>query len=322
MDFSKYAEIVSNTQNKFVEGNKDFSLYEPVDYILSLGGKRLRPILTLLVADLYNAELDKVAKPAFGIEVFHNFTLLHDDIMDNAPLRRGKQTVHEKWDINAGILSGDVMFVQAFTLVTSCETKYLRRVLDLFNVTAIEVCEGQQYDMDFETRNDVTIDEYIEMIRLKTSVLVGCAMELGAILSGVSETESKLIYEFGEKLGLAFQIKDDVLDVFGDAKLVGKQVGGDILANKKTFLLLQAQKDASSDQKKELEKWLNISDQPAKKVEAVKSIYRNLSIKEKAEDLMQNYYNLAIDALNKTSLENSGKKVLQSFADNLMSRTF
>jgi len=322
MDFSKYAEIVSNTQKKFVEGNKDFSLYDPVDYILSLGGKRLRPILTLLVADLYNAELDKVAKPAFGIEVFHNFTLLHDDIMDNAPLRRGKQTVHEKWGINAGILSGDVMFVQAFTLVTSCETKYLRRVLDLFNVTAIEVCEGQQYDMDFETRNDVTIDEYIEMIRLKTSVLVGCAMELGAILSGVSETESKLIYEFGEKLGLAFQIKDDVLDVFGDAKLVGKQVGGDILANKKTFLLLQAQKDASSDQKKELEKWLNISDQPAKKVEAVKSIYRNLSIKEKAEDLMQNYYNLAIDALNKTSLENSGKKVLQSFADNLMSRTF
>lgn len=322
MDFSKYAEIVQKTQSEFIESNKDFTLYEPVEYILNLGGKRLRPVLTLLVADLYNANLTEVAKPAFGIEVFHNFTLLHDDIMDNAPLRRGKQTVHEKWNINAGILSGDVMFVQAFSLVTSCETKYLRRVLDLFNVTAIEVCEGQQYDMDFETRSDVTIDEYIEMIRLKTSVLVGCAMELGAILAGVSEQESKLIYEFGEKLGIAFQIKDDILDVFGDAELVGKQVGGDILANKKTFLLLQAQKDADVSVSSELDYWLEIDDKPDEKVDAVKGIYSTLRVKDKAEQLMEEYYKKAINSLHQTSLDDNKKQQLLSFADGLMNRKF
>lgn len=322
MDFSKYSEIVNKTQREFIESNKEFSLYEPVDYILNLGGKRLRPVLTLLVADLYNANLDEVAKPAFGIEVFHNFTLLHDDIMDNAPFRRGKQTVHEKWNINAGILSGDVMFVQAFSLVTSCETKYLRRILDLFNVTAIEVCEGQQYDMDFEKRSDVSIDEYIEMIRLKTSVLVGCAMELGAILAGVSESESKLIYEFGEKLGIAFQIKDDVLDVFGDPELVGKQVGGDILANKKTFLLLQAQKDASDSITIELENWLVTDDKPQEKVDAVKGIYATLNVKEKAERLMDEYYKTAIESLHETSLPENKKEILISFAEGLMNRKF
>lgn len=322
MDFSKYAGIVEKTQREFVESNKDFTLYEPVEYILNLGGKRLRPILTLLVADLYDADLRDVARPAFGIEVFHNFTLLHDDIMDNAPLRRGKQTVHEKWNINAGILSGDVMFVQAFSLVTSCETKYLRRVLDLFNVTAIEVCEGQQYDMDFEKRSDVTIEEYIEMIRLKTSVLVGCAMELGAILAGVSEDESKLIYAFGEKLGIAFQIKDDVLDVFGDSELVGKQVGGDILANKKTFLLLQAQKDAGELISVELKKWLDTDDKSLEKVDAVKEIYSTLNVKEKAERLMDEYYETAIESLHETSLPESKKEILVSFADGLMNRKF
>ncbi len=239
-EISEYQSLVLEQLELLEKEKSDLALYDPVSYILSLGGKRLRPVLTLLATDLFGGKLEDSYKSAIGIEMFHNFTLLHDDIMDDAPLRRGMETVHEKWDINAAILSGDVLFVQAFVMVTSCKDKYLRSVLDLFNVTAIEVCEGQHLDMEFETREDVTIPEYIEMIKLKTSVLVGCALKLGAILAGASEGDQSNLYDFGVNLGIAFQIQDDILDVYGDAALFGKQVGGDILANKKTFLLFKS----------------------------------------------------------------------------------
>ncbi len=252
----EYQEIVFNEVEKFRSTSRDMDLYDPVKYIMGLGGKRMRPVLTLMGTDLFDGNIEDSYNSAIGIEVFHNFTLLHDDIMDDAPLRRGEATVHEKWNTNAAILSGDVMFVQAFTLVTSCKPEYLRAIIDIFNVTAIEVCEGQQLDMNYETRDDVTLDEYLEMIRLKTSVLVGCSLEMGAVLAGATKEDSRNIYDYGMHLGMAFQIMDDVLDVFGDASIFGKQVGGDILANKKTYLLLKALEDANENQVSELNQWL------------------------------------------------------------------
>jgi geranylgeranyl diphosphate synthase type II len=321
----EYQKLVIEELESFQDSMKnELSLYSPVKYILDIGGKRMRPVLTLMATDLFGGEVKNSIKSALGIEVFHNFTLLHDDIMDNAPLRRGKSTVHEKWNVNAAILSGDVMFVQAFTLVTSCKTEYLRAVIDIFNVTAIEVCEGQQLDMDFETRDDVSIEEYLEMIRLKTSVLVGCSMELGAVLANASKKDSRNLYNFGMNLGMAFQIKDDLLDVYGDAELFGKQVGGDILANKKTYLLLKAMELADERQLAELNKWMSInSENRAKeKVESVTNILNQLNIKEKADQLMDDYYNKAIKALNDISLDFSKKEYLQGFADTLMARTY
>lgn len=317
----EYQNIIFEEIEKFQKGNKDFSLYEPVNYILDIGGKRLRPVLTLLATDLFAGTVADSIKPALGIEVFHNFTLLHDDIMDNAPLRRGMAAVHEKWSVNAAILSGDVMFVQAFTLVTSCKNEFLRDVLDLFNVTAIEVCEGQQHDMDFESRNDVSIDEYIEMIRLKTSVLVACALKLGAILASASKDDAEKLYDFGLNLGIAFQIKDDILDVFGDAALVGKKVGGDILANKKTYLLLKALEDADESQNITLKSWLS-KEGSSEKVEAVTEIFEALSVKEKADEVMDGYYQKSLEALDAIQIDAAKKKYLHDFAHGLMSRTF
>ncbi len=321
----EYQQLVLEELNTFQESmTGKLSLYDPVQYILELGGKRMRPVLTLMATDLFDGIVQDSVKSALGIEVFHNFTLLHDDIMDNAPLRRGKATVHEKWNVNAAILSGDVMFVQAFTLVTSCKTEYLRAVIDIFNVTAIEVCEGQQLDMDFETRDDVSIDEYLEMIRLKTSVLVGCSLELGAVLANASKEDSRNLYDFGMNLGMAFQIKDDLLDVYGDAALFGKQVGGDILANKKTYLLLKALEDSSEQQNKNLKVWLSNNDEEsaALKVEKVTEIFNELNIKEKADKLMDDYYNKAIQSLEKINLDTLKKEYLQGFADSLMARTY
>lgn len=321
----EYQQLVVEELEAFQAGMKEnLNLYNPVKYILDLGGKRMRPVLTLVATDLFGGDVHNSVKSALGIEVFHNFTLLHDDIMDNAPLRRGKSTVHEKWNVNAAILSGDVMFVQAFTLVTSCKTEYLRAVIDIFNVTAIEVCEGQQFDMDFETRDDVSIEEYLEMIRLKTSVLVGCSLELGAVLADASKEDSRNLYDFGVDLGMAFQIKDDLLDVYGDAEVFGKQVGGDILSNKKTYLLLKAFELADKSQLDELNKWLstNDEDQSPEKVKAVTAIFNELKVKEVADQLMDSYYNKAMDSLNKIELDPSKKAYLKGFADTLMSRTY
>jgi geranylgeranyl diphosphate synthase type II len=318
---SEYQGIIVKEIEVFQKENKDFSLYDPVNYILDIGGKRLRPVLTLLATDLFGGVVSDSIKPALGIEVFHNFTLLHDDIMDNAPLRRGQATVHEKWNVNAAILSGDVMFVQAFSLVTSCKNEFLRDVLDLFNVTAIEVCEGQQHDMDFESRNDVSIDEYIEMIRLKTSVLVACALKLGAVLASAPKEDAEKLYDFGLNLGIAFQIKDDILDVFGNAALVGKKVGGDILANKKTYLLLKALEDGDESQNITLKSWLS-KEGGADKVEAVTEIFEALSVKEKADEVMDGYYQKSIEALDAIQIDDSKKQYLYDFAEGLMSRTF
>ena len=319
---AEYQELIVNQIDLLEQNKSDLALYDPVSYILSIGGKRLRPVLTLIATDLFNGNLNDSYKSALGIEMFHNFTLLHDDIMDDAPLRRGMDTVHEKWDINAAILSGDVMFVQAFVMVTSCKTEYLRSVLDLFNITAIEVCEGQHLDMEFETREDVTIPEYIEMIKLKTSVLVGCALKLGAILSDASKEAADLIYDFGLNLGIAFQIQDDILDVFGDAALFGKQVGGDILANKKTYLLLKALENANEVQGEELNSWLTKSDyQAEQKVEAVTTIFTDLKVKEQAESVMWGYYDKAIESLNSINLSEEKQSYLLDFAKGLMIRT-
>jgi geranylgeranyl diphosphate synthase, type II len=319
----EYHKIIVREVEKFQSSIKDMELYAPVKYILDLGGKRMRPVLTLIGTDLFDGHLEDSYKSALGIEVFHNFTLLHDDIMDKAPLRRGKSTVHEKWSVNAAILSGDVMFVQAFTLVTSCKDQYLRAVIDIFNVTAIEVCEGQQFDMEFETRSDVTLAEYLEMIRLKTSVLVGCALELGAVLANAPKADSRNLYDFGMNLGMAFQIKDDILDVFGDAALFGKQVGGDILSNKKTYLLLKALEDANEHQANELNHWINNGlANPSEKVKAVTAIFEDLNIKEKADALMDEYYQKSIDALNKIVINDHKKSYLKGFAEALMDRKY
>jgi len=321
-EISEYQSLILEQLELLEEQKSDLALYEPVSYILSLGGKRLRPVLTLLATDLFGGQLEDSYKSAIGIEMFHNFTLLHDDIMDDAPLRRGMETVHEKWDINAAILSGDVLFVQAFVMVTSCKDKYLRSVLDLFNVTAIEVCEGQHLDMEFETREDVTIPEYIEMIKLKTSVLVGCALQLGAILADASKEDQQNLYDFGVNLGIAFQIQDDILDVYGDAAIFGKQVGGDILANKKTYLLLKAFKDADESQKESLNSWLNKENYKSEeKVKAVTAIFTDLKVKEQADAVMWEYYEKSINFLNKINLPEENKAYLLDFAKTLIERS-
>lgn len=319
----EYQEIIQNQIDLFQSQNRDLALYDPVNYILDIGGKRLRPALTLLATDLFDGSLEASAKPALGIEVFHNFTLLHDDIMDGAPLRRGEQTVHEKWNINSAILSGDVMFVKAFTLVTSCEKEFLRDVLDLFNITAIEVCEGQHMDLEFESRSNVSIDEYLEMIKLKTSVLVACALKLGAILSNANMEDAQRLYDFGLNLGIAFQIKDDILDVFGDASLFGKKVGGDILANKKTYLLIKALEEANEFQSKELNNWLVAKEyHEHEKVTAVTAIFEELDVKSKADYVMEEYYEKSLRALDAINLPAEKKQYLIDFAASLMNRTY
>lgn len=320
---TEYQEIVSSELDRFLDSVRDTELYAPVKYILNLGGKRMRPVLTLMGTDLFDGNIEDSYKSALGIEVFHNFTLLHDDIMDEAPLRRGNQTVHEKWNVNAAILSGDVMFVQAFTLVTSCKTEYLRAVIDIFNVTAIEVCEGQQLDMEFETREDVSLEEYLEMIKLKTSVLVGCALELGAVLADAPKEDSRHLYDFGLNLGMAFQIMDDILDVFGDSSVFGKQVGGDIITNKKTYLLLKALEEANETQQLELKRWMsNNSHDAAEKVQAVTAIFEDLRVKEAAGQLMNQYYEKAIDSLNKINVSEEKKAYFKGFADEITKRTY
>lgn len=319
----EYQQIIHTELDKFLDDVKGTELYAPVKYVLGLGGKRMRPVLTLMGTDMFDGDLSDSYNSALGIEVFHNFTLLHDDIMDDAPLRRGQSTVHEKWNVNAAILSGDVMFVQAFTLVTSCKTEYLRAVIDIFNVTAIEVCEGQQLDMEFEAREDVTLEEYLEMIKLKTSVLVGCALELGAVLANAPKEDARNLYDFGLNLGMAFQIKDDLLDVFGDAQLFGKQVGGDIISNKKTYLFLKALEEADESQEGELRKWMsNNSYNAAEKVEAVTAIFEDLHVKEAANQLMDQYYNKAISALNRINVGENKIAYFKGFADQLMKRTY
>jgi geranylgeranyl diphosphate synthase, type II len=298
-------------------------LYEPISYILDLGGKRMRPALLLMACDLFEGDVEKAMAPALAIEVFHNFTLMHDDIMDKAPLRRGKTTVHERWNANTAILSGDVMLIEGYKLIMQVEDHLLRTILTIFNETAVGVCEGQQLDMEFEVRDDVNISEYIEMIRLKTAVVLGGALKIGALVGGADMKDADLLLQFGENLGLAFQLQDDILDVYGDPEKFGKQVGGDILSNKKTYLLIKSLELANNKSKAELNNWLASTQYDAtEKVNAVTSIYNAVNVRQHAETEMHNYADKAFKALDELALPAAKKEYLRNFADSLMVREY
>lgn len=314
-------DIISDAVAKLSFPEYPEKLYEPITYILSLGGKRMRPALLLMACDLFGGAVEDALSPALAIEVFHNFTLMHDDIMDNAPLRRGRTTVHEKWNQNVGILSGDVMLVQGYKLMMQVKDRVLRPIMDIFNETAIGVCEGQQLDMEFEERDQVSIDEYLHMIRLKTAVVLGGALKIGALIGGAEARDAELLSDFGINLGIAFQLQDDILDVYGDPEKFGKQVGGDIIANKKTYLLIKAKELANNTETRELSKWLNaVGLDNMKKVEAVTTIYNILNIRQYAEQAMRTYADSAFKALNEISLPDEQKSYLRNFADGLLVR--
>lgn len=298
-------------------------LYEPINYIMALGGKRLRPALLLMACDMFGGDVEKAIRPAIAIEVFHNFTLMHDDIMDKAPLRRGKATVHERWDNNIAILAGDAMMVEANRLMMLVDDAILRPVLDIFNQTATGVCEGQQIDMNFESRTNVSIDEYLDMIRLKTAVLLGGALKIGALIGGAPVKDAQLLYDFGVNLGVAFQLQDDILDVYGDPEKFGKQVGGDILSNKKTYLLIKALELAKDHQLETLQKWLNqqVFD-PKEKVHAITALYNSLQVREESEKAMQGYADKAFAALAAINLPEDQKTQVHTFADSLLVREY
>jgi len=293
-------------------------LYEPINYILSLGGKRLRPALVCLSCDMFQGEVASALHAAKGIEVFHNFSLVHDDIMDNANLRRGKETIHEKWGNNVAILSGDAMLIKAYDFVLQGKYKDLSEVLTIFNQAAIEVCEGQQLDMDYETQNEVTVEEYINMIRLKTSVLLGAALKIGAVISGASEEDAKLIYDFGVNMGVGFQLMDDYLDAFGDPEKFGKKVGGDIISNKKTFLFIKA---VELDESGVMNTWLDTNDFDEKeKVDSVKSVYKKTGVDLLCVKEMNKYYEIALSKLDLINVDEPQKKALRDFSDYIRKR--
>ena len=295
------------------------NLYDPLKYFLVLGGKRMRPILTLMGAEAFGSTLKEALPASLSVELFHNFSLIHDDIMDEAPIRRGQPTVHEKWNKNIAILSGDVLLVKAYQELAKQNPSVLPDLLNLFNKTAVEVCEGQQYDMDFESIDNVSITEYIEMIRLKTSVLLGCALEMGAIIAGASENDRKLIYEFGQQIGIAFQIQDDILDLYADPKKFGKQVGGDVISNKKTLLLLKAFELANEEQKNKLNSLLTEKDFDLK-IASVRFLFDNLGVRDTCKEIMNKHYSIAKTALNQTSISENKKKPLLELAAYLMER--
>lgn len=298
-------------------------LYEPIKYVLSIGGKRLRPVFMLLSAQALGGDIDKVMPAAIGLETYHNYTLLHDDLMDQADMRRGKPTVHRRWDSNTAILSGDTMLVLACKYIMSTPLPRTDEAMRLFIQTALEIGEGQQYDMNFETRTDVTEQEYLEMIRLKTSVLVGCATKMGAMLSGADDSVADQLYSFGEKIGLAFQLQDDLLDVWGNPAVFGKKIGGDILQNKKTFLLINAAQLANNDQKAELTRWITAPNPDAdEKIQAVTNIYNELGIKQLTANKINEYYSEAHAILNAMPISQARALPLWEYAESLINRSY
>ncbi|PZX93864.1 polyprenyl synthetase family protein [Flavobacterium aquariorum] len=320
-DISQYQDFfVSYLKNQSV--NKEpKNLYEPIDYILSLGGKRMRPVLTLMSAEVFNVDYKKALPAAMAVEVFHNFSLVHDDIMDDAPLRRGSQTVHEKWNINTGILSGDAMLILAYQYFEQYEPIVFRDLAKLFSKTALEVCEGQQWDVDFEIRKDVTIPEYLKMIEYKTAVLVAAAMKMGAIIANTSEENANLIYDFGLNLGLAFQLQDDFLDAFGDPETFGKQVGGDIIENKKTYLYLKALEFSTPEKASELGKLFSLQlENNTEKIGTVKTIFNESGASKATQEAIKEYTFKAFETLEKMDIEFSKKEMLRTFGENLMGR--
>ena len=300
---------------------RPMSLYEPIRYVLSLGGKRTRPVLMLLGYNLFKEHPEDILMPALGLETYHNYTLLHDDLMDNADMRRGHETVHKKWDANTAILSGDSMLVLAYQRMAQCDAAHLPQVLSLFTETALEIGEGQQYDMDFETRSDVTEDEYIEMIRLKTSVLLACALKIGAILGDATPEDADLLYQFGEKIGLAFQLQDDLLDVYGDPKVFGKAIGGDITSNKKTYMLINAVNRANPEQRAELMRWIEAKNfNRQEKVAAVTRLYDEIGIRRLCEEKINFYFEQGKLLLEQVNVPSERKAELRLYTNNMMHR--
>ena len=314
-------EIINQYLSKLSYDRKPASLYEPIKYVLDLGGKRIRPILMLLSYNLYKDNPQEILSSACALETYHNYTLLHDDLMDEAPLRRGQQTVHMKWNANQAILSGDSMLVLAYERLAKCDTKHLEAVLSLFTETALQIGEGQQYDMEFEMRNDVAVEEYIEMIRLKTSVLLACATKMGAILADATQEDAENLYKFGEQIGLAFQLQDDYLDVYGDAKVFGKKIGGDIVSNKKTYMLITAFNQANTGQRAELENWINKKDfNTEEKIVAITRLYNEIGIDKLAKEKMNFYYEQGKNFLDAVKLPDERKEVLAEYAAKVMNR--
>ena len=316
---------ILNLVNTFIDqlpyDRRPASLYEPIKYVLSLGGKRIRPVLMLLAYNLYKDDPERILMQAVGLETYHNYTLLHDDLMDNADMRRGHDTVHKRWDANKAILSGDSMLVLAYQRMQQCDQRHLQAVLDVFTETALEIGEGQEYDMTFEQRNDVTEDEYIEMIRLKTSVLLACAVKIGAILADAPADDVANLYKFGEQLGLAFQLQDDLLDVYGDPKVFGKAIGGDITSNKKTYMLINAFNRANADQRRQLEQWIGATQfDRAEKVQAVTAIYDQIGIRQLCEQKINFYFDECRKYLAKVNVSDDRKQQLLSYTDDMMTR--
>ena len=320
---------IENYQQKFVEYLEKYStlkdpqnLYQPIDYILNLGGKRLRPVLTLMTTDIFGEDFKKGMNAALAVEVFHNFSLIHDDIMDEAPLRRGKETVHEKWDLNTGILSGDAMLIMAYQLFENYETEVFKNLAKLFSKTALEVCEGQQYDIDFETRDDVTIPEYLKMIEYKTAVLVGAAMKMGAIVAQASEESQNNIYEFGLNLGIAFQLQDDYLDAFGNPDTFGKQIGGDIIENKKTYLYLKALEFSNNEDEILLKDLFSVNPKDnTDKIETVKQLFVSSGSVEATKEAIEAYTIKAFSVLDIINISDDKRAVLKQFGEQLMKRS-
>ena len=301
--------------------HEPINLYEPVKYILSLGGKRIRPAMMLMAYNMYRDDVERILDPALALEIYHNFTLLHDDLMDHADVRRGKPTVHKRWNANTAILSGDVMLSLADVYMSRVDDACLREVMGTFHNTSIEIAEGQQYDMDFETRTDVTEAEYIEMIRLKTSVLLACALKIGAILGGATKEDAEHLYRLGECIGLAFQLRDDYLDVYGDPKVFGKKIGGDILCNKKTYLYINALRLANKEQRAVLDYWAAATDiNPEEKIAAVTDIYNKVGLPEMSRAIEEHYYSLAKAELEALSVSKEQNAVLAQFMAMLMER--
>lgn len=318
---SQFQEIFISYLKSHTLDKEPKNLYDPISYILNLGGKRMRPVLTLMASEVFDTDCKAALPAAMAVEVFHNFSLVHDDIMDDAPVRRGKQTVHEKWDLNTGILSGDAMLILAYQYFEQYEPEVFRDLAKLFSKTALEVCEGQQMDVDFETRTDVTIPEYLKMIEYKTAVLVAAAMQMGAIVAKTSEKEARLIYDFGLNLGLAFQLQDDYLDAFGDPETFGKQVGGDIIENKKTYLYLKAIEFSSDKTSTELQKLFSLQlDDNSEKIITAKNIFNESGASKATQEAIEMYTLKAFETLGKMNINAEKKAILKAFGENLMGR--
>ena len=321
LNSSEILKLVNDFLAQLPYERKPKSLYEPVEYVLSIGGKRIRPVLTLMGYNLWKEDPERILMPAVGLETYHNYTLLHDDLMDNADMRRGHETVHRRWDANKAILSGDSMLVLAYQRMQQVPAEKLPAVLNLFTETALEIGEGQEYDMTFETRNDVTEDEYIEMIRLKTSVLLACALKTGALLADAPEEDADRLYRVGEQVGLAFQLQDDLLDVYGDPKVFGKAIGGDITSNKKTYMLINAYNRANDEQRKELEHWIGAKEfNRQEKVAAVTRLYDAIGIRQLCEDKINYYFQQASQTLSEVNVPEERKAHLRQYMDELLHR--